>query len=636
MRLQHVHISDYKNLKDFTLTFDNDSFLDVFVGKNGTGKSNLFEALIEIFRHLNEFDSGGSEIDFDYSVTYEIEGKATSVEWANGDLKINDRNRKTIGKTPVPDNVLVYYSGHNNTVSNLIRNYETTFQSQIKGADLSDNRYFLGIGPDYKQLLLVASLLKPDDSPCRRFICEKLGIAETGINLKLTLNRPFYARGKKDYDVENNDADDRFWKAEGITRAFLDTLLACPSPEPERGVRTEGYQASDDKYILYVDVAALLDKFKDEAPHELFERFDGLKVLEMLEDIEIPLTLDNGEVAKTSFFSDGQFQSVYIFAITELFKERHCLTLLDEPDSFLHPEWQHQFLTQVHEVSEVAAQTNHTLLCSHSAVTLIEHREEKVRFFEVQEGKPNCFPLPKRLAIKRLSSDLIKYSEQEQLLSIINAIQIENKPVLFTEGSTDPIILKEAWYKLYEEEMPFIPFYAFSCSFIKSLLTDERIHREMKGLPVFGLFDLDQAFNQWNGLNGDVIAEDPFKGMIKKWANGESYAFVIPVPDNQDIKKQAIKDEATGQTFEGESACEIEHLFYGHPSTAAYFKAEPCAGGEKICFVSDGQKTKFAKEVIPLLDAEHFKVFEPIFDFVRSKCVHANSASSASVAASAL
>ena len=50
MRLQHVHSSDYKNLKDFTLSFDNDSFLDVFVGKNGTGKSNLFEALIEFFR----------------------------------------------------------------------------------------------------------------------------------------------------------------------------------------------------------------------------------------------------------------------------------------------------------------------------------------------------------------------------------------------------------------------------------------------------------------------------------------------------------------------------------------------------------------------------------------------------------
>ncbi len=47
MRLKHIYISKYKNLKDFSLDFDGDSFIDVFVGKNGTGKSNLFEAIIE-------------------------------------------------------------------------------------------------------------------------------------------------------------------------------------------------------------------------------------------------------------------------------------------------------------------------------------------------------------------------------------------------------------------------------------------------------------------------------------------------------------------------------------------------------------------------------------------------------------
>jgi hypothetical protein len=168
--------------------------------------------------------------------------------------------------------------------------------------------------------------------------------------------------------------------------------------------------------------------------------------------------------------------------------------------------------------------------------------------------------------------------------------------------------------------MPFIPFYAFGCGFIKSLLTDNQIHTEMGGLPLFGLFDLDQAYNQWNDLNGDVVSDDPFAGLIKKWKHGESYALVIPVPNNDDIKKQAIKDVATGETFGGDSACEIEHLFYGLPSTYAYFKTEPCPGGQKIVFRSDGQKTKFAKEVIPLLEAEHFKVFEPIFAFIKSKC----------------
>ena len=55
MRLKSVYISQYKNLKDFTLNFDGNSFIDVFVGKNGTGKSNLFEAIIEIFRPMFKF-----------------------------------------------------------------------------------------------------------------------------------------------------------------------------------------------------------------------------------------------------------------------------------------------------------------------------------------------------------------------------------------------------------------------------------------------------------------------------------------------------------------------------------------------------------------------------------------------------
>jgi len=41
MRLKSVFISQYKNLRNFDLTFDGTSFIDVFVGKNGSGKSNL-------------------------------------------------------------------------------------------------------------------------------------------------------------------------------------------------------------------------------------------------------------------------------------------------------------------------------------------------------------------------------------------------------------------------------------------------------------------------------------------------------------------------------------------------------------------------------------------------------------------
>ncbi|WP_083915025.1 AAA family ATPase [Alkalispirochaeta alkalica] len=58
MRLKSIHIGDYKNLKDFALNFNTACFIDIFVGKNGSGKSNLFEAIILIFKHLFEFGKG--------------------------------------------------------------------------------------------------------------------------------------------------------------------------------------------------------------------------------------------------------------------------------------------------------------------------------------------------------------------------------------------------------------------------------------------------------------------------------------------------------------------------------------------------------------------------------------------------
>ncbi len=619
MRLKSVYISRYKNLRDFTLSFDGNSFIDVFVGKNATGKSNLFEALIEIFRHIYEFDKEKDGPEFDFAINFDIDGRETEISWKNGELKINGKSRKTIGKTPLPDNVLVYYSGHNDTVAELVEKYESAFRKRIRKAGLDESRRFIGIGPEYKELLLAVLLMQPESNMARQFISHKLGIESIANEVKLVLTRPSYADDSR-FDIEYNDETDRYWKPEGITKEFLDRLSMCINMASGNPVRSEGYFASDDRYILYFDIAKIQQEFIDLSAQELFRQFDNLKTLGMLSEISIPLQLAGGLDATITHFSDGQFQSVYIYTIIELFKDRNCITLLDEPDSFLHPEWQFDFLKQVFEITGTASKNNHVLMSSHSAVTLIPHDRKKIKFFDIKNSQASCYDLPKSVAIKKLSADLIRYSEQEQIISIINAIQIEKKPVLFTEGSTDPIILKEAWYKLYEDEMPFIPFYAFSCTYIKQLLTDNRIHAEMGGLPVFALFDFDKAYDQWNGLNGPVIEDDPFKGMVKKWAGGESYAIMLPVPSNSDIQQQVIKDAEAKVTFGGESCCEIEHLFYGQDATTAYYSEEPCVGGKKIVFRSDSEKTTFAKEVVPSLDTACFEVFRPMFEFIQMKC----------------
>jgi len=190
--------------------------------------------------------------------------------------------------------------------------------------------------------------------------------------------------------------------------------------------------------------------------------------------------------------------------------------------------------------------------------------------------------------------------------------------VFFTEGSTDPIIIREAWHQVYASELPFIPFYAFSCSYLSQLLRDDRITREMGDKTVFGLFDLDRAFDEWNGLKGDIVCSDLLRGKCKKMQGKNAYAFLLPVPTNPDIRKQVIRNKNTGESFGGDSLCEIEHLFYGDPLTAEFFTTEPTpGGGTKIVIKSDAQKERFAREVIPKLGGAYFDVFRPMFELVK-------------------
>lgn len=620
MRLKSVFVSNYKNLKGFSLSFEGDGFIDIFVGKNGSGKSNFLEALIAIFDHLYDFDPDGDGPGFDYRVTYWLAGQDTTFVWSAGvegqpsELAINGRTRRTIAGIQLPDNILVYYSGQNAQIGDVITRFESRFRKTIRGTILTESPRFIGIGPAYKKLLILLLLLMPEETPARQFICKKLGILSNKRSFRLTVSRPFFAQ-RRDYD--HLDPADLFWGITGIMRSFLDQLLRCV-----RNGATPGalHNRERDQYAIDIDVDLFRRVFSDRNTETLFQLFNNLKLLDMLGDISMPLTLHGIEISDLGMFSDGQFQSVYIYAIAEFFKNRNCLTLLDEPDAFLHPEWQFDFLKQTQAISAQAAKANHILMSSHSAATLIPDNGRKVKFFDLKDGISKCNSVPKRVAIEMLSTNLIKYTEQEQIISIINAIQIEEKSVFFTEGSIDPIIIKEAWHRLFKSEIPFIPFYAFSCSYLKQLLTDDRISREMKGRPVFGLFDLDKAFDHWNGLNGELIEADLFKGQTKKIAGRNAFAILLPVPKNPEIQAQVIR--APGKCYGGDSLCEIEHLFYGDARTAEFFDREPSpGGGSKIIVKSDGQKERFAREIVPTLPDKFFEVLRPMFELVQSKLI---------------
>jgi recombinational DNA repair ATPase RecF len=53
MRLDKVYIDGFKNLKQLEVGFDEAPLTTVLIGQNGAGKSNLIEAIAQVFRWVD-------------------------------------------------------------------------------------------------------------------------------------------------------------------------------------------------------------------------------------------------------------------------------------------------------------------------------------------------------------------------------------------------------------------------------------------------------------------------------------------------------------------------------------------------------------------------------------------------------
>ena len=621
MRLKYVFIKEYKNLKDFEITFDGSSFIDVFVGKNGSGKSNFFEALIKIFHHLQDDE----DTKFDYEIVYEIDGKDIKVEWKWEEQKrfVNDKEQKSFPKTLLPDNVIVYYSGHNKQVSNLIKQYEASFSKKIKGASIDDTRFFIGVGSEYKNILLTLLLIQDSSNKASHHLKTKMKIKAITPNFNLILQKPIFADSRLKTlgypTVDRFEVKTHYWGADGITYEFLKQL-------EEKCSKTklnfdDIYDGKEDEYNLPVNIELFQKEFEALGMIEKFRMFDNLKTLDMLKGISIGLELEDGTHIGIEEFSDGQFQSIYIYAVTEIFKELNCLTLLDEPDAFLHPEWQFKFVEQVFDIAEDQSSKNHILMSSHSASTITKTSESIISLFEFDGNKIITMKANKSDVIKSLSAGLISLTEGEASLNIQNILKNSTRAVLFTEGITDEMILETAWNKLYpSEERNFDIHQAFDRIFLRNLFSRDEIQKNFPNRNMFALFDFDEAFDDWNGLkkSSDIVT-DPFQGLTKQLKYTYHYASLLPVPSLEKIKKQVLDPSNNPWGKGSESHLSIELLFYKDELLESWFTEKPVScGGTLLEFTGD--KVKFADEVVPNLNQEDFLILKPFFDFIKSKC----------------
>ncbi|MHC1754580.1 MAG: AAA family ATPase [Methanosarcina sp.] len=143
MRFDEIYIDGYKNLKDFTVSFENESYLDIFLGRNGLGKSNFFEALILIFESLM---SKGTKTAFSYRIKYQLYNDTISISYdLMEDEKILIVNNSHILtkdiEVYIPKNIVLYYSGWSNRLEDVFRKFERKYKRREKSLN-SDSLSF--------------------------------------------------------------------------------------------------------------------------------------------------------------------------------------------------------------------------------------------------------------------------------------------------------------------------------------------------------------------------------------------------------------------------------------------------------------------------------------------------------------
>lgn len=413
MRIHKLYIKEFKSLGDFTIEFQKP--ISLFIGKNGSGKSTLLEAIAWIFRsaHLTHVEGKPENPPFEFEITYEVRLEkviSESSTWGETETdyvsvtlsgKRNEKNFWSLSTDNntystedlikrhgydklLPTNILVYYSGWFESMEFICREHENIYKDKLlevkseSDISISSDELYSRIGTlplmyiqkHHFEILLASLYAFEFNNRVDRFFAEDLQLVKPEKN-------PIALFIKKRQWKSGVGAGD-FWGAKGLLRGFLDVV--------RRFAYSETLEYMGEDQILFnfhaKDWHTLREFYGEEK--KLFYLLHMLHASDMLGGIQI--FLNKPEIAIShDHLSEGEQQLITIKAINELLIEKNTLLLLDEPDTYLHPQWQSRFLTNIYDYIDLGQFQPQFIIASHSNIMLSHLREGDL--FKMHEGK---------------------------------------------------------------------------------------------------------------------------------------------------------------------------------------------------------------------------------------------------------
>ncbi|WP_272675041.1 AAA family ATPase [Providencia sp. PROV075] len=428
MKVDKLHIrSRFKNLEDVTVDFDKNHLMTVVVGRNGSGKSNVLEALVAIFRNLDLGEAPPFSYELIYRLGEQHQPNHPSDRWleitidadpSRGTLTkqydvrvrnlLNDDmfdeqplaipipfskvKRDKSGKAPyLPNYVFAYYSGPSDRLENHFKKHRTDFYRKLLEDKLDlkgDIRPLFYAKPHHSQFVLLAFFLSEQDSADKIFLREHLGIEELD-SIHFVMRQPGWAKKKEEL----------FWGAYGVVRRFLDELIKY-SLSPVKVTRKEdlsltGKDIRNEFFHLFLpNVNALREFAKELSADELFKMLESTLLSEIISEVSIRVKVSCSEEPLTfRELSEGEQQLLTVLGLLKFTGGKDSLFLLDEPDTHLNPSWAVKYLKFLREFVP-NHETSHLLMVTHHPLAIAELEKEQVQVMKRNNEKQISAKMP--------------------------------------------------------------------------------------------------------------------------------------------------------------------------------------------------------------------------------------------------
>ncbi len=313
------------------------------MGKNGSGKTNLLEAIITIFQDLqlySEERKTNSLPKFEFEIEYlhqddiiNIKNKG-KLEIRQNDVEIPLSRLETLrqdalqGKDILPKSVFVYYAGASNRLKDLTRKSISQFGKSYRQTDLqhSISQPFFYYEPIHYRIIFLSLLLSVLPDIKDDFLANDLGVGE--------LESVTFAIAKR-----ANEKD--FSESPVVLQRILQFIRRIADEEAEERNQLK-FNVSGEKLR-----ENFLESFSGES--DFFQQLNNLALAEYLINIEIKFKKDTEKLLEFADLSEGEWQRIVIRGTMEIFRGEEILFLLDEPDTFAHPRWQWEFVPDLKE-----------------------------------------------------------------------------------------------------------------------------------------------------------------------------------------------------------------------------------------------------------------------------------------------